>query len=324
MTDFSWKGRRALVTGATGFLGGWLTKALLDRGAKVTALVRDRVPGCLFGLWRLADRCTVVNGSVEDLAVCERALNEHGAEAVFHVAAQALVGVAKRAPLSTFETNIRGTWTLLEACRRTGLTKRIVVASSDKAYGIAAKLPYTEASPLAGRFPYDVSKSCADLIAQAYAATWGLPIGITRCGNLYGGGDLSMDRIVPETIRAILRGEDPPIRSDGTPLREYLYVEDAVDGYLSLAERLDREEIVGRAFNLGTGRPVRVLELVRMILKVSGRKGLKPRILDTAAHEIPEQSLDASAASKALGWRPRHTLEQGLRKTWAWYREHRS
>ena len=322
MSGFSWQGRSVLVTGSTGFLGGWLTQALLDRGASVTALVRDEVPGTLFSRWKLAERCTVVRGSIEDQALVERALNEYAVEAVFHLAAQAIVGVANRSPLSTFEANIRGTWTVLEACRRSPTVKRVVMASSDKAYGIAKKLPYTEDTPLAGRFPYDVSKSCADLIAQSYAATYGLPVSVTRCGNLYGGGDLNFNRIIPESIRALLKGEPPPIRSDGSPVREYLYVEDAVSGYLALAEQMDRAEVVGRAFNIGTDKPQTVLEVVDALIRVSGRKGIKPRILNTAKHEIPEQSLDSTAAKKVLGWKPAYTLEEGLKKTFAWYQDH--
>ncbi len=322
MSAFDWRGRKVLVTGSTGFLGGWLTKALLDRGADVTVLVRDEIPRSLFRQWKLAERAAVVRGSVEDLPLCERTLNEYAIEVVFHLAAQAIVGVANRAPLSTFETNIRGTWQLLEACRRSPTVKRVVVASSDKAYGIAETLPYKESTPLAGRFPYDVSKSCADLIAQAYAATYALPVSVTRCGNLYGGGDLNFNRVIPESIRAILQGERPPIRSDGTPVREYLYVEDAVSGYLALAEQMHRKTVVGRAFNIGTDKPQTVLEVVDALIRVSGRKGLKPRILDTARHEIPEQSLDSTAAKRVLGWKPAYTLEEGLRKTFAWYQDH--
>ncbi len=322
MTSFAWQGRRVLVTGATGFLGGWLTRTLLDRGADVVALVRDEVPGTLFSRWKLAERCAVVRGSIEDQALMERALNEYAVEAVFHLAAQAIVGVANRSPLSTFEANIRGTWVVLEACRRSPTVKRIVMASSDKAYGIADKLPYTEDTPLAGRFPYDVSKSCADLIAQSYAATYALPVSVTRCGNLYGGGDLNFNRIIPESIRALLRGEPPPIRSDGSPVREYLYIEDAVSGYLALAEQMDRKEVVGRAFNIGTDRPQTVLEVVEALIRISGRKGIKPKILNTAKHEIPEQSLDSAAAKRILRWTAGHTLEQGLKKTWLWYQDH--
>lgn len=322
MSAFSWEGRKVLVTGATGLLGGWLTKSLVDQGAEVVALVRDEVPGSLFRTWRLADRVAVVRGAVEDLPLCERAMNEYGVETVFHLAAQAIVGVANRAPLSTFETNIRGTWQVLEACRRSPTVKRVVVASSDKAYGIAETLPYKEHTPLAGRFPYDVSKSCADLIALSYAATYSLPVSVTRCGNLYGGGDLNFNRIIPESIRAILRGEPPPIRSDGSPVREYLYVEDAVSGYLALASQMDRKEVVGRAFNIGTDKPQTVLEVVNALIKASGRKGIKPRILNTAKHEIPEQSLDSTDAKRILGWKPAYTLEQGLKKTWTWYQDH--
>ena len=320
MTRFNWTGRKVLVTGSTGFLGGWLTSALADRGAEVVCLIRDEVPGTLFDRWRLKDRCAVIRGSVEDQALVERAINEYAVEAVFHLAAQAIVGAANRNPVSTFEANIQGTWSLLEACRRSPSVKRVVVASSDKAYGIAEKLPYTEDTPLAGRFPYDVSKSCADLIARSYAATYGLPVSVTRCGNLYGGGDLNFNRIIPESIRALLKGEPPPIRSDGSPVREYLYVEDAVSGYLALAGQMHRKEVVGRAFNIGTDKPRTVLEVVNALIKVSGRKGVRPKILNTAKHEIPEQSLDSTDARRILGWKSGHTLEQGLRKTWAWYK----
>lgn len=316
-----WQGRPTLVTGATGLVGGWLVAQLLEDGADVVCLIRDWVPQSNLILRRLTDRVKVVRGDVCDQAVMERALGEYEVDTVLHLAAQAIVGTGNRNPLSTYETNIKGTWTVLEACRRSPTVKQIVIASSDKAYGYHEKLPYDEDTPLRGRHPYDVSKSCADLIAQAYAATFGLPVAITRCGNFYGGGDLNWNRIVPGTIRSVLRGEQPVIRGDGNSLREYLFVENAVSAYMTLAQALTtRRDLAGRAFNFGHNKPWTVLELVNQILEIAGRSDLPPVLRHEVTNEIQNQYLDPTRARTELGWEPRYTLAEGLDKTIAWYR----
>ncbi len=316
-----WKERRVFVTGCTGILGSWLTLALLDAGADVVGLIRDRVPLSNLRLSGAEQRIIAVDGDIADGALLERVLNEYEIEVVFHLAAQPLVRLANRAPLGTFETNIRGTWLLLEACRRSPTVKRIAVASSDKAYGDQAVLPYSEDAPLQGRHPYDVSKSCADLIAQAYYTTYRLPLGITRCGNIYGGGDLNGDRIVPGTMRSVLRGEPPVIRSDGSLQRDYLYVADIVEGYLRLAECLEDPALHGQAFNFGMDDPQTVLEITQAIIAISDHPDLKPIVMNQASHEIAKQYLASDKAHRLLGWRAQYSLEEGLRKTLAWYRE---
>jgi CDP-glucose 4,6-dehydratase len=316
-----WRDRAVFVTGATGLLGSWLTEALLDRGARVTCLVRDWVPESRLigsGLWK---RANLVRGELEDAALLTRALNEYEIEAVFHLGAQTIVGTALRSAVSTFESNIRGAWNLLEACKTCSrLVKRVVIASSDKAYGAHDHLPYTEDMPLQGRFPYDVAKSCADLIAFSYFHTYQLPVAVLRCGNLFGGGDLNFNRLVPGTIRSALQGEAPVIRSDGSYVRDYFYVRDAVDAYLQVAERLP--EFPGEAFNFSHETPLSVGELVRKILALMGQSPLQPVILNQATHEIPRQYLDCSKARRMLGWKPRFGLEQALKETIDWYAEH--
>ena len=324
MMDGGWAGRHVLVTGATGIVGSWLVKDLLAREAHVVALVRDPDPQT--ELWRSGDwrRIAIVQGRVEDFWTLERAINEHEIETVFHLAAQPIVGVAHRSPLQTFEANIRGTYNVLEACRQhqgSGV-RRVVIASSDKAYGTQAQLPYTEDLPLQGQHPYEVSKSCADLIAIAYHRTYGLPVAVARCGNIFGGGDLNWSRIVPDTIRACLRGVRPVIRSDGTFVRDYIYVKDVSQAYLRLAEGLDDERVRGEAFNFSPERPVTVLELVARIQRLAGREDLVPDIRNTARGEIHSQYLDASKAGRVLGWSPRYSLDDGLTETIAWYREY--
>ncbi len=317
-----WRDRNVFITGCTGLLGSWLTEALLAREARVVGLVRDWVPDSrLFGQ-ALDRRITIVRGAVEEFATVERALNEYEIETVFHLAAQTIVETANRNPVSTFETNIAGTWRVLEACRRVPTVKRVVVASSDKAYGEQATLPTPETAPLKAANPYDVSKACDDLLAAAYFATYGLSVTITRCGNFFGGGDLNFNRLVPGTIRAALRGERPIIRSDGTPIRDYFYIEDAAEAYLLLAEKMDARAVHGEAFNFSHETPVSVLEMTRKILKLMDREDLRPVIQKTARHEITSQSLSAKKARARLGWRPKHTLEGGLMRTIAWYREY--
>jgi len=302
-------------------VGSWLVKDLLAEDASVVALVLDADPQS--ELYRSGDirRVTVVDGALEDFATLERALNAHEIETVFHLGAQALVGVAHRSPLGTFEANIRGTYNLLEACRRhRDVVRRVVVASSDKAYGAQARLPYVETLPLEGRHPYEVSKTCADLIAQSYAQTYGLPVAIARCGNVYGGGDLNWSRIVPGTVRSLLRGERPVIRSDGRYVRDYFYVKDAARAYRRLAEQLDDPRVRGEAFNFSTESPMTVLELVQAIQKLMDRAHLAPDVRGTAEGEIRSQYLSAAKAREVLAWEPRYDLEAGLRETIAWYR----
>jgi CDP-glucose 4,6-dehydratase len=317
-----WISRNVLVTGGTGLLGSWTVDALLARGARVTCIIRDDVPDSRLVTTGAIAMVNVVRGGVEDYETCLRALNEYEIDTVFHLAAQTIVGTAARSALSTFETNVRGTWTLLEACRELGtLVKRILVASSDKAYGAHDELPYREDAPLQGRYPYDVSKSCADLIALSYHASWKMPVVITRCGNLFGGGDWNMSRIVPGTIRSLLRGERPIVRSTGKLIRDYFYVEDAVLAYLQLAEQLESKKLAGEAFNFGTGKPMSVLEMVAAVTKAVGREDLEPEIQGRNDGEIPAQYLDCTKAGQVLGWKPAFTLEEGLVPTVRWYRE---
>jgi len=320
MADNFWRDRPVLVTGATGLLGGWLTRRLLSRGADVVCVMRDWVPQCELVRTKQWENVKVVCGDVTDRGVIERALGEYEVRTVLHVAAQAVVGVANRNPISTFESNIQGTWTVLEACRRAPHVESIVIASSDKAYGAQSELPYHEGMPLEGRHPYDVSKSCADLIAQTYAATYDLRVGITRCGNFYGGGDLNWNRVVPGTIRSVLRGERPIIRSDGQYIRDYLYVEDGAAAYMSLAEQLvSRPELAGMAFNFSHEIQLTVLELVQKILDKMG-SDLQPNIQNQPLKEIRWQYLQTQRARELLNWAPEFTLDQGLERTIAWYR----
>jgi CDP-glucose 4,6-dehydratase len=315
-----WLDRPTLVTGATGLLGGWLIKQLVERGAEVVCLVRDWVPQSELVRSRLIEKVKVVRGRVEDQKLIERTLGEYEIDTVIHLAAQTIVRIANRNPVSTFETNIAGTWALLESCRRSPLVRQIVIASSDKAYGDHAALPYTETTALKGHHPYDVSKSCADLIAQSYAATFGLPVGITRCGNLYGGGDLNWNRIVPGTIRSVLRGQRPVIRSDGQFVRDYFYVEDGAFANLLLAERLaGNPNLRGEAFNFSVESQTTVMELVGRLVALM-RSELKPELRNEATNEIRDQFLSAAKARDLLGWQPRFTLEEGLQRTIDWYR----
>ncbi len=316
-----WRDRPVLVTGATGLVGSWLTRKLLCRGADVVCLVRDWVPQSELVRSGAIERVKVVRADVCDREAIERALGEYEIDTVFHLAAQTIVVVANRNPVSTFESNVAGTWNVLEACRRSPAVKAIVVASSDKAYGRQDRLPYTEETPLQGTHPYDVSKSCADLIAQAYGTTYGLPVAVTRCGNFYGGGDLNWSRIVPGTIRSILRGERPVIRSDGQYVRDYFYVEDGVAAYMMLAERLLGEpDLRGLGFNFSNEIQITVIDLVRRIA-AQMQSEIEPEIRNEASNEIRRQCLSAERARTRLGWKPLFTLEQGLERTISWYRE---
>ncbi|WP_438421394.1 GDP-mannose 4,6-dehydratase [Bacillus siamensis] len=314
-----WKNKNVFVTGCTGLLGSCLVKELIDQGANVTGLVRDTVPKSNLYQGEQVKQMNIVQGALEDLDVIERALGEYEIDTVFHLAAQAIVGVANRNPISTFEANILGTWNILEACRRHPLIKRVIVASSDKAYGDQPALPYNENMPLQGKHPYDVSKSCADLISHTYFNTYGLPVCITRCGNLYGGGDLNFNRIIPQTIQLVLNGEAPEIRSDGTFIRDYFYIEDAVEAYLLLGEKMEELNLAGEAFNFSNEIQLTVLELVEKILKAMD-SDLKPKVLNQGSHEIKHQYLSAEKARKLLNWTPAHTIDEGLEKTIEWYK----
>lgn len=296
-----------------------MTAELLAQGARVVGLVRDVVPHSELVRSGNVEKITAVYGDLCDYEKMERILAEHEIDTIFHLAAQTIVGIANRAPLSTFEANIRGTYILLEAARRNPTVQRILVASSDKAYGDQPDLPYQEDAPMQGRHPYDVSKSCADLIARAYAHTYGLPVVVTRCANLYGGGDLNWSRIIPGTIRSVLRGEPPIIRSDGLFKRDYMYVKDAVLGYMLAATQLHRPEIHGQAFNFGLEAPITALEMVNQIITHAGRPDLEPKILNEAKNEIEEQYLASTKARDLLGWESRYTLDEGLPETIAWY-----
>jgi CDP-glucose 4,6-dehydratase len=314
-----WDNRPTLVTGATGLLGGWLVKRLLNLGADVVCVIRDSVPQSELIRSRSIDRVKVVRGDVCDRVFLERVLGEYEIDTVMHLAAQTIVGIANRNPISTFETNIAGTWQLLEACRHSPTVKQIVMASSDKAYGDCDTLPYVETTPLKGLHPYDVSKSCADLIAQAYGHTYNLPVAITRCGNFYGGGDLNWNRIIPGTIRSILRGEAPIIRSNGSYIRDYIYVEDGAAAYTLLAEQLAvNSSLYGQAFNFSNETQVTVLDLVTKIVELMD-EGLEPIVQNQASNEIQHQFLDATKAKEILGWTPEFTLDRGLEKTIVWY-----
>jgi CDP-glucose 4,6-dehydratase len=316
-----WRDRPTLVTGATGLVGGWVVRRLLRQQADVVCLVRDWVPDSDAIRTGLMAQVKTVRGDVRDQSLLERVLGEYEIDTVIHLAAQTLVPVANRNPVATFEANVAGTWALLEACRRSPKVGQIVLASSDKAYGDAERLPYDETTPLCGRHPYDVSKSCADLIAQSYATTYDTPVAITRCGNFYGPGDLNWNRIVPGTLRSVARGERPVIRSDGQSIRDYFYVEDGAAAYLLLAEKLAADPALrGEAFNFSNETQVTVLDLVRRLLDLSGSR-LEPDVRREASHEIRHQSLSAEKARRELGWRPLFTLDEGLRKTVPWYTE---
>jgi CDP-glucose 4,6-dehydratase len=321
MSDF-WKDRRVFVTGCTGLVGAWTVRTLLERGAHVVGLVRDSVAGSELQRGGLSQRIDIVTGPVESQPLLQRALAEYEIQTVLHLAAQTIVGIANRSPLSTFEANIQGTWCVLEAARACGFGPQLVIASSDKAYGEQANLPYTEDAPLLARHPYDVSKACTDMLALTYHHTYRLPVCVTRCGNFYGGGDLNWNRIVPGTIRSVLRGERPILRSDGTNIRDYFFVKDGAAAYLHLAECMARQpEVVGQAFNFSTEIQVTALEMVQRILRLMG-SSLQPDIRAEARNEIPHQYLSAAKARKLLAWRPRFELDESLRETITWYREY--
>jgi CDP-glucose 4,6-dehydratase len=317
-----WRDRPVFVTGATGLLGSWLVKHLVRSGADVVCLVRDWVPQSELVLSGLLDRVRIVRGDVREQEMLERALGEYEVQTIFHLAAQTTVGVANRNPVSTLDTNIRGTWALLEASRRTPTVQQIVIASSDKAYGDQDALPYKEDAPVFGRHPYDVSKSCADLIAQMYAKSYRLPVCVTRCVIFSGGGYLNWNRIVPGTIRSVLRGERPVIRSDGHYVRDYLYVEDGVGAYITLAEQLAaKPSLAGEVFNFSYEHRMTVLDLVARILDVM-QSGIRPDVRNEATNEIRQQYLDSTKAKTLLGWKPAFTFDESLETTVDWYRRY--
>lgn len=317
-----WFARPVLVTGASGLLGSSLTRLLVEAGASVVALVRDWIPQSELVQSGLLERVRVVRGDILDQPLMERVLGEYEIDTVMHLAAQTIVSVANRNPVATLDVNIRGTATVLEAARRSPTVRQIVAASSDKAYGAQAQLPYSESTPLEGRHPYDASKSCSDLIAQMYATTYGLPVCITRCGNFYGPGDLNWNRIVPGTIRSAILGESPIIRSDGLFVRDYIYVDDGAAAYMDTAVALAaRRELAGEAFNFSNEEPITVRQMVERILRAAGREDLKPEIRNEANHEIREQFLSAKKARAMLDWKPRFSLDEGLARTVGWYRK---
>jgi len=316
-----WLDRPTLVTGGTGLVGSWLIKRLLEAGADIICLVRDWVPQSELVRTARIERVKIVRGDLRDRETLERALGEYEIDTVIHLAAQTIVTIANRNPISTFEANIAGTWNLLEACRRSPKVKQIILASSDKAYGNQEILPYSENTPLQGQHPYDVSKSAADLIAHTYAVSFDLPVVITRCGNFYGGGDLNWNRIIPGTIRSILRNQPPIIRSDGEYIRDYFYVEDGAAAYMLLAEQLAaRPQLKGQAFNFSNEIQVTVREIVERILTMMNSDST-PDIRNEVTNEIRHQYLSAEKARHELNWKPIFNLDEGLQKTIEWYGE---
>ncbi|MHB8163922.1 MAG: GDP-mannose 4,6-dehydratase [Methanoregula sp.] len=313
-----WEEKNVLITGCTGLLGSWLTEALVEKKANVIGLVRDSVPKSKLFQSDQIGRMITVRGEIENYFLMERILNEYEIDTVFHLAAQTIVTVANRNPISTFKSNIEGTWNILEACRNSPLVSGIVVASSDKAYGDQPILPYDENTPLQGRHPYDVSKSCADLICRSYYETYNLPVCTTRCGNFYGAGDLNFNRIIPGTIQSVFQHRQPVIRSDGSPLRDYFYIRDGVDAYLLLAEKMENKNIHGEAFNFSTERPYSVLEVVQKIIALM-KSDLTPAILNQSTNEIKDQYLSAKKAKELLSWNSHYSLEHGLKETVEWY-----
>jgi len=320
MNDF-WNDRNVCVSGCTGVLGSHLTHVLVEKRANIVGLVRDLVPKSDLVQSGTFDQINIVRGCVEDYYAVERAINEYEIDTVFHLAAQTIVRTANRNPLSTFESNIKGTWCILEACRRVPTVKRIVIASSDKAYGEQDKLPYDENAPLIGSHPYDVSKSCADLLSLMYYGTYKLPVCVTRCGNFYGPGDLNFNRLVPGTINSVLNNEAPVIRSDGTYIRDYFYVKDGALAYIHLAEKMEDPKIHGEAFNFSNELQISVIEMTNKILKLMNREDLKPIILNETTNEIKHQYLSAKKARKLLGWKPKYVLNTGLEETIEWYKQ---
>lgn len=314
-----WKDLPVLVTGADGFIGSWIAKELVGQGADVFTIVRDIKKRNNLDVLNLRGKVSIIHGDLANFDVCNRIFKEYEIGVCFHIAAQAIVGIANESPLSTFESNIKGTWNILDAARLSKFVRGIVAASSDKAYGVQKKLPYTEESPLLGLYPYDASKACADILSRSYFKTYGLPVAVTRNANTYGGADLNFSRLIPDTIRSVINIKQPIIRSDGSPERDYMYIKDAVNAYLTLASNLNRKDVQGEAFNFGTSKPISVLDLYGKILKSMGSK-IKPKILGEAKNEIDMQYLSIEKAKRILKWQPKYSIEQGLKETIAWYK----
>ena len=316
-----WKGKNVLITGANGFVGSWLAKSLVEKKANVIALIRDYIPNSHLRYIGVYPKLrAAVRGDIIDYVTMKRIFNEYEIDTCFHLAAQTIVGVANRSPLSTFETNIKGTWNILEAAVLSKTIERVIIASTDKVYGEPIELPITEEHPLLAMYPYDASKACVDILSRTYFITYGLPIGTTRCCNIFGGGDLNFSRIIPDTIRSVIFNKPPIIRSDGTPVRDFIYISDVVAAYLVLAENLDKKGIKGEVFNFGSNSPIKILDLVNKIISISGKK-LKPKIIGKGKQkgEISVQYLSSKKAEKLLKWRSKVSLEEGLRKTIEWY-----
>jgi CDP-glucose 4,6-dehydratase len=318
----NWKNKNVFVTGGDGFIGGSLAKRLAEEGANVVILVRDIKAAASYKALQIEDKVTQVVGDLVNYKLMARILHEYRIDSCFHLGAQALVQLANASPISTFESNIEGTWNVLEACRNSSRIERVVVASSDKAYGVQKKLPYTEDSPLLGLYPYDASKACTDILARSYAVTYKMPIVVTRNANTFGGGDLNFSRIIPDAIRCILQGREFIIRSDGTLKRDYMYIDDAVSAYLILAEKIKDTKVRGEAFNFGTNKPVSVISLFNLIAKLCGKPNIKPKIMNEAKNEIDCQYLASAKAKKILHWSPEFTLEEGLKRTISWYKQY--
>lgn len=316
----NWKNKNVFITGGDGFVGGWLARKMADLEANVVILVRDIKKEFAYKLFGLEDKVTQVIGDLLDYDLLKRVLNEYSIDTCFHLGAQTLVQIANRSPISTFESNIKGTWNMLEACRNTKNIERVIVASSDKAYGVQKKLPYREDSPLLGIYPYDASKACADILARSYFASYGLPVVVTRNANTYGAADLNFSRLVPDAIRSVLLNKEFLIRSDGTPERDYMYAQDAVDGYVTLAEHVKEKGVKGEAFNFGTQEPVSVVALFERIAVLCGKPKMKPKILGSATNEIDRQYLCIDKAKRILKWKPRYNLDKGLKETIQWYK----
>ncbi len=317
----NWEGRNVLITGASGFVGSWLSKNLIEKGANVVAMLKDNAPDIVLKYLGIYSKLKAIEkGDIVNFDWVKKIFADYNIDTCFHLAAQAIVGIANQSPIPTLETNIKGTWNILEVTRIIESVKRLIVASSDKCYGEPIKLPITEDHPLLASYPYDASKACADILSRTYSKTYGLSIGVTRCCNIYGGGDLNFSRIVPDTIRSVISNKNPVIRSDGTPVRDFIFVMDAVSGYLTLAENLERNEIKGKAFNFGSNSPITILDFVNKIIKISG-KSLKPEVIGKSKPkgEIDAQYLSSEKAEKLLNWRPKVILENGLKETIRWY-----
>jgi len=320
----AWRNKVIFITGANGFLGSHLVKRALSYKAKVIVLIKEEIPLSLFEIERLGRKCKIYKGDLTNSKLISSIFRNNQIDVCFHLAAQTIVGIANNAPAGTLKTNIEGTWNMLEAVRGFGV-KAMVVASSDKAYGEHKKLPYKEDASLVALHPYDASKSCADILSRAYAFTYNLPITVTRCANIYGPGDSNFSRIVPDTCRALIKGRNPVIRSDGTPLRDYVFVEDVVGAYFALANSLLKNKIdFGEAFNFGVDKPISVLKIVKKIIRVSGNTGFVPEILGKGklSGELDRQYLSSVKAKKILGWSPKYPLEEGLKITYRWYKDH--